>query len=173
MAILIVPLTQELVGLYCKVGTKSYRQHYLHLWEQNDPSPYIHSSFDPALLDRELKDSNNEHFMVYRDAEPAGIFKIIIHSKIAPYTEKEACLLEKLYILKELSGKGIGTQVLDYVEKRAKELNKKVLWLDTLKNGPALNFYLNRGFAILGECHLDLPHVIEQERDMWVLFKRM
>ncbi|WP_425236261.1 GNAT family N-acetyltransferase [Ulvibacterium sp.] len=171
MDIAITALTQELFDVYCAIGIKSYRQYYLHLWENADPAPYIDASFTHTVLDRELAHPNNEHFIIYHGASPVGIFKVLLHSKIATYSSKEALLLEKLYLLREYSGKGIGTEVLNFVEKRTKELNKRILWLDTMKKGPAVNFYLKNGFEILREGVLEFPNVLKSERQMLILYK--
>jgi GNAT superfamily N-acetyltransferase len=171
MDISIIALTQELFDVYREVGIQSYRQYYLHLWEDEDPSPYINRSFTHAILNQEMERPYDEHFIVYHEASPVGIFKVTVHSKISPYTSKEAFLLEKLYILKEYSGKGIGTEVLNFIENKAKALNKRILWLDTMKNGPALNFYLKNGFEILKEGVLEFPNVLKSERQMLILYK--
>ncbi|RKN79969.1 GNAT family N-acetyltransferase [Ulvibacterium marinum] len=171
MDIAITALTRELFDVYCAIGIKSYRQFYLHLWEDEDPAPYINTSFTQSILGQELAHPNHEHFIIYQGASPVGIFKVLLHSKIAPYSSKEAFLLEKLYLLREYSGKGIGTEVLNFAENKAKELKKEILWLDTMKKGPALNFYLKNGFKILREGVLDLPNVLENERQMLILYK--
>ncbi len=171
MDISIIALTREFFDLYCEIGIQSYRQYYLHLWEDKDPTPYIDSSFTQNVLDQEMAHPNDEHFIIYNGTLPVGIFKAIVHSEIAPYTSKEAFLLEKLYILKEYSGKGIGTEVLNFVENKAKKLNKKILWLDTMKKGPALNFYLKNGFEILRERVLEFSNVLKSERQMLILYK--
>ncbi len=171
MDIAITALTQELFDVYCAIGIKSYRQYYLHLWENKDPAPYINASFSQSILGQELAHPNHEHFIIYQGASPVGIFKVLLHSKIATYSSKEALLLEKLYLLREYSGKGIGTEVLNFVEKRTKELKKRILWLDTMKKGPAVNFYLKNGFEILREGVLEFPNVLKSERQMLILYK--
>lgn len=171
MDIAITALTQELFDVYCAIGVKSYRQFYLHLWKDEDPSPYINTSFTQSILAQELIHPTHEHFIIYQGASPVGIFKVILDSKIAPYSSKEAFLLEKLYLLKEYSGKGIGAEVLHFVEKRARGLNKRILWLDTMKKGTAVNFYLKNGFEILREGALEFPNVLKNERQMLILYK--
>lgn len=171
MDISIIALTPELFDVYCEIGIRSYKQYYLHLWKEKDPAPYLNSSFTPGILNQEMAHPNNEHFIVYHRESPVGVFKVMLHSEILPYTSKEAFLLEKLYILREYSGKGIGTEVLSFVENKAKALKKEILWLDTMKKGPALKFYLKNGFKILREGELDFPNVLQNEQQMLILHK--
>lgn len=171
MQISIIALTPALFDVYCEVGSRSYREYYLHLWENEDPTPYITTSFTYPVLIREMANLNNEHFIAYHGASPVGVFKVILHSEVGTYTSKDAFLLEKLYILREYSGMGIGTQVLRFVENKAKALHKKVIWLDTMKKGPAQKFYVKNGFEILKEKTFEFPNILENARQMFVLYK--
>ncbi|NNK20400.1 MAG: hypothetical protein HKP07_03775, partial [Flavobacteriaceae bacterium] len=38
---------------YCKIGEQAYRDHYLHLWPEQNPSPYIRTSFTTESIARE------------------------------------------------------------------------------------------------------------------------
>jgi hypothetical protein len=63
--------------IYMAVGTLSYRQHYTHLWERGDPTPYLAGSFSPEVIAGELRDGGNAHFIVFKDGREVGILKII------------------------------------------------------------------------------------------------
>ena len=63
--------------------------------------------------------------------------------------------------------------VLDFTEIRAKQLDKKIIWLDTMQNGRALQFYLKNGFNIYSETQLPFPESIESERPMYILTKKI
>jgi len=169
----IVRLTSDTFAEYIPVGTKSYIQHYLHLWENNDPEPYMESSFTTAVLNRELEDTNTDLFIIRKKNAPVGILKLIKNQRVGSYVSEEAILLEKIYLLKEHSGKGIGNEVLRFVEEYGRQLSKKVLWLDTMKKGPALQFYLNKGFQILKEKQLEFGGVLEDEKPMYILIKSL
>jgi len=82
-------------------------------------------------------------------------------------------LLERLYLLQEYSGKGIGKQALDFVTDEALKMGKRVLWLDTMRKGPALLFYRKHGFVVLEEKTLHYPDSIEEERPMYILIKSL
>lgn len=167
----ILPLTESLAENYIKIGTEAYNQHYLHLWENRDSSPYIQSSFTLEVLQNEIANENSELSIIIDGTDTVGILKILKNQTIKPYSAKDALLLEKIYILKKHTGKGIGKKVLDFTVKRAKELHKKIIWLDTMQNGPALQFYLSQGFKIHDENLLHFPKLIDSERPMYLLIK--
>ena len=53
--------------LYCRLGTKAYKEHYLHLWQNNDPTPYIEKSFTIDVVKDELKDNSVSLWLIYLD----------------------------------------------------------------------------------------------------------
>ena len=162
-------LNKELIDTYIEVGKISYCQHYLHLWENRDPQPYITSSFTVSVVQKELTDPNLIHFIVMHDSSPTGVMKIVINAGLGNYTPDKAILLEKIYLLSEYSGKGLGKQCLDFITEFARSQGKEVLWLDTMKNGRALSFYLDYGFTIVGEKELEFNSVIKAEKPMYIL----
>lgn len=167
------PLTLETFQTYIQVGTTSYNQHYLHLWEDNDPTPYLESSFTHQVLEKEMKDKNTDLYIIFSGGVPVGILKIVKDSPVDNYTSEETILLEKIYVLKEYSGKGIGKKAMGFVEDYGRKLNKKVLWLDTMKKGPAMQFYLKNGFEIHSEKLLGFHKVLEAEKPMYILIKSL
>ncbi len=167
------PLSHALFSKYIAIGTKAYSQHYLHLWPQKNAQPYIASSFTNEVLKKEAQDKNTQLYLIYSTGIAVGIFKITLNKALDSYTAKDALYVDKIYLLNEYSGKGIGKKVLQFITLRAQEMHKKVLWLDTMQKGPAVNFYLKNGFEIHDKTQITLPTVIEEERLMWIMTKQI
>ncbi|WP_273566236.1 GNAT family N-acetyltransferase [Maribacter halichondriae] len=167
--ITIKPLQEALFGTYMEVGRQAYEQHYLHLWQCKDPDYYIKHSFTRAVLLDDMKDTDSMQYMVYADEVPAGILKLRKVATPAPLNENEALLLDKIYLLKEFSGQGIGSFIIDFVLDFAKKSNKKVVWLETMKKGQARFFYEKNGFEIFSEKTLGFPGLIDSERGMFIM----
>ncbi len=166
-------LSKASIKDYIGTGIKSYRQHYLHLWPNQDPTPYIESSFTAKVVEGEMADANNRHFVIFYKEAAAGILKIVLDSPVKGFSKREAMFLEKVYLLKAYSGKGLGGAVLKFVLDYSRKLGKKALWLCTMQKGPALQFYLKNGFTIVEESLLSLKGAIEEERPMYLLVKRI
>ncbi len=162
-------VTGNNIKAYIQVGKESYCQHYLHLWQNGDPEPYISNSFTSPVVQNEIKNTNFTHFLVQEGQSTAGIIKIVIDAAYGEYEAKEAMLLEKIYLLESFAGKGLGTSCLNEITDYARSLGKTVLWLDTMKNGRPLPFYLNYGFEIIGEKELEFKGVLESQKSMYVL----
>ena len=162
-------LTTEHIATYIEVGKISYCQHYLHLWENRDPQPYINSSFTTEVVSEELKDPNFIHFIVMINSKAVGVIKIVIDAEFGNYSAENAMLMEKIYLLSEYSGMGLGMKCLDFVREFARSRDKDILWLDTMKKGRALSFYLEYGFTIVGEKDLGFNEAIHSEKPMYIL----
>lgn len=169
----LVPVTLANLDTYLEVGTTSYCQHYLHLWENEDPSPYINYGLTKAVVLRELEDPNALNYLINHGNTTVGILKLVRDCGIDELTDEEALKAEKIYFLKEHSGKGFGKQVLQYIEEMARELGKKYVWLDTMQKGNPILFYQKNGYTIKRESAVVLPNAKPEERPMWILTKSL
>ncbi len=64
--------------------------------------------------------------------------------------------LQKLYVLSEIQGKGIGKQVIDYIKEKAVLSNNLSLFLNVNKFNKAKDFYQKYGFQIIKEEVIDI-----------------
>lgn len=173
MEIVLEPLVQSTISTYVSVGTQSYREHYLHLWENQDPAPYISRSFTQQVVKEDMANPNLRHFLVRTGECVAGIVKLVLDSPLDEHSSKQSLLAQKIYLLKAYSGQGLGKKVLTQIEAYAKALGKEILWLDTMQKGGPIQFYLKNGFKIKKESELTLPHAVPEEKPMWVLTKQL
>jgi len=167
------PLVPKLYTTYITIGTKAYNQHYKHLWPNGDTATYIQNSFTKEVLSKEEEDTNTELYLIKLKTEYVGILKISLHKELNEYSKKESLFLDKIYILKEFSGKGIGSKSLQFVEDKAKELFKKAIFLEAMQKGLALSFYLANNFTIVGTTKVPFNNVIEEEKPMYLLLKKI
>lgn len=64
--------------------------------------------------------------------------------------------LQKLYVLLEIQGKGIGKQVIDYIKDKVVLSNNLALFLNVNKFNKAKDFYQKYGFQIIKEEVIDI-----------------
>lgn len=173
-----LPIILEAIGpstleTYISVGIKSYREHYLHLWENEDPTPYISNSFTKAVVEQELADPNSFNYLIKVEDTVLGIVKLVRDCGVDELLPEETLKAEKIYLLKAHSGQGLGKKVLQWIENHAKSLNKKVVWLDTMQKGNPILFYQKNGYVVKRESEVILPRVKPSEKAMWILTKRL
>ena len=163
------PVTLANIELYTSVGIKSYKEHYVHLWKNQDPSPFINAHLTKKSVLQALNDSKQLFYLIKANGANAGILNITLDS------DKELCmptdnlLLNKVYLLNFYSSKGIGSKTLEFVHKLAKKHQKKIVWLYAMKKGKPLNFYKKHGYKIVKEAYIELPNVLDKEKEMWLM----
>ena len=64
--------------------------------------------------------------------------------------------LQKLYVLPEIQGKGMGKQVIDYIKEKVVLSNNLALFLNVNKFNKAKDFYQKYGFQIIKEEVIDI-----------------
>lgn len=171
MNITFVPVTKHNAKIYIATGIRSYREHYLHLWENNDPSPFINSFLSLDGLIRNLKDPLQRFFIIKKAEENIGILNFSLDVPNNNITETHTLLLNKLYLLGSAANKGVGSFALDFVETYAHQQKKEVIWLYAMKKGKPKQFYSKYGYQIITDAEVTLPHVLPHEKEMWLMAK--
>ena len=164
-----VPVTSINKATYIEVGIRSYEEHYLHLWPNSDPSPYFDNNYTEEIVTKELLNDNLQHYLVVYDLEPVGLFKLVNNAALQSYRSEDALLVEKIYLLADYSGMGLGKACLHFIIEKARKKGKEIIWLDTMKNGRAVEFYLKFGFEIVGEKELPYPSALDSQKAMVIL----
>lgn len=158
------------IPLLVSVATQSYSEHYTYLWHDNGEF-YINRSFNAAQLEAEMADANARFFLLYEDQETVGFMKLNIDKAIGNYIPEKALELERIYILKKASGRGLGKKAVDFVLELAKESSKSVVWLKSMDSSKAIDFYQQQGFVITGENWLDFEPMKDEYRRILTLEK--
>jgi diamine N-acetyltransferase len=90
---------------------------------------------------------------------------------LAGAAKEQALELERIYLTKSASGKGIGSYVLNFIFDFARSKNKKFIWLKVMDSSEAVNFYKQHGFEICGTHHLDFTQMKPELRGMFIMKK--
>ena len=156
-----------------RVSIQSYSEHYLYLWH-DDGKKYVAGNFNSEVFRQQITDNNVALFLIHENKEspPIGFLKLNIDKAYDDKNEKESMELERIYLIKQVSGKGIGSQVLEFAEQFAREKNKKKIWLKVMDSSiTAIEFYSRNGYKIAGEFRLTFPEMKKEFRGMHVMMK--
>ncbi len=165
-------LREEEIPLYLETGRAAYRDHYCHLWPKGDPWPYLTRNFTEELVRSEIHNPELKVFLVRSGGMPAGICKLDLSREFGATASGNSIFLEKIYFKRPFTGRGLGSSVIGEIIRMGTQWGRDFLWLEAMQKGPALSFYLNHGFSILGETEVPHPEVLESEKKMWVLGRK-
>ena len=166
-------LRKEDIPIYLETGEAAYQDHYCHLWPGGDPWPYLTRNFTPEIVEAELQDPQVRLWLVLCEGAPAGICKLVLGKDHGSMPPGSCLFIEKIYFKNCFTGQGLGSVMIREISRLGLQTGKRFLWLEAMQKGPALSFYLDRGFKILGETQVPHPEVLEEEKMMWVMGREL
>jgi diamine N-acetyltransferase len=170
-----------------KIAARAYQDHYPYLWI-DEGVWYIEKMYNAAQLLSEIKDPNVTYYIVSQDNTHLGFIKLkkdyplSIGASGLPFGFGEgstialtnALYLERIYFVKEATGKGIGHICFDFIEKIAVSEKKDSLWLMAMDSSTdAMRFYEKQGFKKCGTWVLDFKRLKPELRAMTMLYKKL
>ncbi|MCX6216093.1 GNAT family N-acetyltransferase [Spirosoma sp.] len=149
-----------------EVAIRAYCDHYLHLWHDAG-SWYLARSFTTEALAQELLDENARFYLIHLDEEPIGFLKLNRLKPSPCEPSLNALELERIYLQKTVTGKGIGTKIVQFVLDHARQIGRQVVWLKAMESSQdAIAFYQRMGFLLCGTSKLSFEAMREEYRPM-------
>ena len=153
-----------------------YKEHYLHLWNEGGAGWYMNEyAYAENVMRKELDDENIMYCIAYKNEQALGYLKIKINETLQGFEQSNALEVERIYIYKEVTGKGLGKQLMNYVFDIARQHKKDLVFLKAMdSSNAAIAFYKSIGFEICGSFQLPMPtfeRMKEEYRGMVVLKK--
>lgn len=138
--------------------------------DQNNPedfTTYLNNAFSKETLSREVSHPHTRFYFVKQGNTTVGYFKLNDYKAQTDVHDKNALELERIYVVSNYQGKGIGAWMLEQVKGLAKKAKKDYLWLGVWeKNTSAIQFYEAHGFTKF-DRH---PYYVGQDRQMdWLM----
>lgn len=151
-----------------EVALNAYRAHYLHLWH-DEGVWYMHRSFRHEVFLQEMKDPFSQFFLLLTEGGVIGFLKTKTFDN-----QKDTLELERIYLTKTATGKGIGQRAVKFVEGLAKEQGKTRLIIKAMDTATdALHFYEKVGFHEMSRFQLDFEMMKKEFRGMIVMEKKI
>jgi GNAT superfamily N-acetyltransferase len=142
------------------------------MWKPDGLDWYLNRCFSDECLQNELVDANVEYYIISIAECNIGIMKLVLHKSLPDSDIKNALYLEKIYFIKEWTGKGIGRKLINLAFERAEELNSDCVWLVAMDTADKpVQAYEKAGFTI--HCHrfLDFELLKDEFKGTFVMKK--
>jgi ribosomal protein S18 acetylase RimI-like enzyme len=146
----IVVATKEQLPIVKKLAYKIWPNAYETILSKAQIDYMLKMIYSIDSLEKQL---DNEHIflLIEEDQNFIGFASYEINCNNSNKTK-----LQKLYVLPEIQGKGIGKQVIDYIKDKVVLSNNLALFLNVNKFNKAKDFYKKYGFQIIKEEVIDL-----------------
>lgn len=115
---------------------------------EEDMNDYLQKSFNRQQIEKELSHPRSVFYLAYYKNELAGYLKINFGPAQTDINDDASLELERIYILKEYQGNGLGSMLLEKVVEIARENDLDYIWLGVWeKNMGAIRLYGRQGFV--------------------------
>lgn len=115
---------------------------------EEDMNKYLDEAFSFTKLKIELSDNNSEFYFATLDNNVIGYLKLNFGQSQTELKDNKAVEIERIYVLKEYHGKGVGQLLYDQAIKISRQKNADYVWLGVWEKNPrAINFYKKNGFV--------------------------
>lgn len=117
---------------------------------------YISRNFNSIKIEEEILDTNNQFFVLEYEKQIVGFSKVLFNYENENITPKNVTKMERIYLLKEFYGLGLGKKLFKFNVEFAKKNNQKGMWLHVwIENTRAIQFYQKMGMTSVG--YYDFP----------------
>ncbi|HPG12152.1 MAG TPA: GNAT family N-acetyltransferase [Chitinophagaceae bacterium] len=131
------------VSLIRNLALQIWPPTYSHILSPEQIEYMLDMMYSESSLKEQMQ--KGSHFvLVYTENEPVGFAAYI-------KTGNNLYKLDKIYVLSEQQGKGIGKQMIDHVTDIIKNQGATALQLQVNRNNKARQFYEKLGFSVLYE----------------------
>ncbi len=137
---------------------------------QNNPEDfehYLNTALTRERIAGELDHPHTSFYFVINNNKTIGFIKINDAKAQTDIFDETSYELERIYVLSDYQGLGIGKWMLDKVIQLAQDAKKDYIWLGVWEeNIGAIRFYENKGFIKFGKH----PYYIGKDKQMdWLM----
>ncbi|QMU28519.1 GNAT family N-acetyltransferase [Adhaeribacter radiodurans] len=134
-------------SILAELGRRTFLETFYEVVPQHAMLPYLAASFQKEKITAEIEEKKATYFLANLKVTPIGYAKIRDDRQPEVLKDNMAVELERIYVLQNYIGKGMGRQLYQFVENFSKNNDYAALWLSVWQNNTvALFFYEKLGF---------------------------
>ncbi len=150
-----------------KIYVKAYSSVFSTYWIENGMEQYLTKEADYIGLKSDIESLDHLFYFIKDNTRNVGFIKLNHFTQDPPSENKDESELEKIYILPEYIGKGIGKEAMRELISLVKGLGKKQFFLSVVEsNDDAIAFYKKLGFQFHSKTQINEPGFREELRGM-------
>ena len=167
------PLALHDQSAIAQLMRRIYPPAYAHFW-LDDGDWYLESCYGIAGFRSDLEGEDSAYYRIDYQGQACGILLLREHTNLLEFSGQSALKLQKLYLGSEVHGLGLATQLMTFVENRARHLRKDLVWLEVMDEQPqAMRFYAKLDYQLLDTVQLDFTRLLLEMRTMWQPIRRL
>ncbi len=134
-----------------KLGRDTYSETFASLNSEATMAAYLDEAFAPERILMELQTMGSVFYFLLVGGRMAGYLKLNEPPAQSDVNEPGTLEIERIYVKKQMQGKGLGKAMADAAERIGRCRNAARIWLGVWeKNESAIGFYRRMGFTETG-----------------------
>ncbi|PSR52897.1 hypothetical protein AHMF7605_04830 [Adhaeribacter arboris] len=130
-----------------ELGRRTFLETFYKVVPKQAMLTYLAAAFQKEKITSEIEQNAATYFLVFLAKTPVGYAKVRDDRPPEVLKNGNATELERIYVLQNYIGQGIGHQLYQFVENHCKNKEYAVIWLSVWQNNQlALSFYEKLGF---------------------------
>jgi ribosomal protein S18 acetylase RimI-like enzyme len=130
-----------------QISRRTFQQAFAALNTAENMESFLAEHFSGGKLLEEWSDPDSSFFFAKRNDQPIGYLKINRNQAQTVLPNEGGLEIERIYVDRELKGRGIGGLFIQKAVELAKEFGSKYVWLGVWEhNESAIRFYEKKGF---------------------------
>lgn len=148
----IIKCTLENLDELKEVCRETFYETFASQNSESDMKKFLDEAYSTEKLRSELMDSDSATYIARDNGKTLGFLKLNIGKAQTEKILENALEIQRIYILKEAKGRGIGSAFMRLAEKTARERQLDVIWLGVWEHNEAAKlFYSKKGFKRFSE----------------------
>ncbi|MGG8495900.1 GNAT family N-acetyltransferase [Tenacibaculum sp. TC6] len=156
-----------------KLMSEVYPAAYKHFWK-DEGQWYLRAQYSKTNIEKELAQEQADYYFIVWKGEKVGNFRILWDTELEGFSGCKQVKLHRIYLHSKTQGKGIGKQLLTWLENEAIKKQYELIWLDAMDEQPqAFTFYKKMGYQYHSHCFLDFELLHTKVRKMSQVYKKL
>ncbi len=146
------------------IGRKTYFDTFSRFNTPETMSAYLDEAFDKNKIAGEVANPGSFFYFCEIEKSIAAYFKLNLPPYQSDRNEPDSLELERIYVIRDFKGIGLGRKIIEFTETFAVENGCKKIWLGVWeKNSSALEFYAKMGFEKCGEHYFRMGEELQTD----------
>ena len=144
----IVAVNFNEVEMLQQISRQTFHETFSDTNTEENMQKFLDEAYNIVKLKAEMENPDSAFYFARHGEKVAGYLKINVGQAQTEKKDPESLEIERIYVLKEFLGRGVGQLLYNKAYDIAKNGHYKYLWLGVWeKNSRAINFYRKNGFV--------------------------
>ncbi|EHJ52899.1 GNAT family N-acetyltransferase [Streptococcus macacae] len=168
---MIIKVKDDKLSILAALAKKTFQETFAHDNSKEQLEQFFNQTYHLSALQAEMFTKESETYFIKDNDKEVGFLKINWGRAQTEQKLEQALEIQRLYVLKEYQGLGLGKKLFEFALTQAKKRHFNWVWLGVWeRNTKAQAFYQHYGFEKFGEH----PFFVGDKMDIdWLMRKKV